>query len=899
MNSGTIKYIGTIIEGYQTQKFESGETYFYKNVTPGQYGIYDKEDGTLIETIGLRSFNKCFEGLNLPKRGIPKYEHEGTFVTWEIDTEGLKIAKIEKDQKITLNELMDDLFWGDMQLADFGTGWMYITHENSDSVFYVEDYAYNNLDELNERGYALFELSPTGYEEYAEGDGDELNEGLNIPKVRIPKIGDVVKFYINGENDFTTGTISYVDKNKKSFMIVANGHRYKRLVRLRGIDQPFRAWWYDGDEPDIKTIIHEGLNLPKKYSAPVELTSDLLPIVNVCMYGTSLAADNVIRDTEMLSYKGADKYWEYFDNNLYDNFILERAKVFIKNEIADELKSAELGIMDVVVHKIVSPKYYNYGCDELYYDLIVTSTFDRLLLQDIERQDEASLQRFLHEKFKSRSGFISYMPSDIISLQAAITNPKERERGVAAYLTYKFQDNFEDWQSRFEESVYENHSDLDFLREDTPEEIINNMLEELNGNENVDWSEPDDEEVEQIQEGLNLPKKKVLPLNFDDIKEGDIITGNNDSNPFHNIPGKVGYKTNSEIQILFKGYETTPRYLAKIDFNPDDWKIITEGLNLPKRLDNKQYIVTTDYEEREEYLTSNELFDLAQSVSESLDDHDMDDIVTIDDAIDRLYLGGYRVEQLDGLQEGLNIPRKPKPENRFFELHMCFGRDEQGCYDESTLCIKIPRENIKPIPENSFEELDVDTIQPIIKYAIMMGDLGSGDEKHIDFGVEIDKETYCDARPDDCENDDPEYSDYKEYPIVNEGLNIPKKTKIFNPTEVVIYPEGEIVVLPSFIVRTLQYDDIIFFEDEQFGISDNDVWIIEYYNDYKKLPLKEKNGYYIQTGDIIEVDEPGENDAWRNGFSGAIVGFKEDWVEVEDAIGDVFAVYPEQLQLET
>lgn len=59
MNTGTFKYIGTIIEGYN-KNFDSGRSYFITNDVPGQYSVYDTEGGRLIETIGLRTFNKCF-----------------------------------------------------------------------------------------------------------------------------------------------------------------------------------------------------------------------------------------------------------------------------------------------------------------------------------------------------------------------------------------------------------------------------------------------------------------------------------------------------------------------------------------------------------------------------------------------------------------------------------------------------------------------------------------------------------------------------------------------------------------------------------------------------------------------------------------------------------------------
>lgn len=147
---------------------------------------------------------------------------------------------------------------------------------------------------------------------------------------------------------------------------------------------------------------------------------------------------------------------------------------------------------------------------------------------------------------------------------------------------------------------------------------------------------------------------------------------------------------------------------------------------------------------------------------------------------------------------------------------------------------------------------------------------------------------------------------------INEGLNLPKK-KIqaahMTPTDVVVYPSGNIIELPSSVVMTLKYDNIITWDDEwtaekpdgQWGINEDDEWILEYYISYHKLPPKDRYESYINIGDSVIVEDPSdEDDMWNNEFVGQIVGFRnDDLIMVEDGDGDVFDVENYKLHLDS
>ena len=361
---------------------------------------------------------------------------------------------------------------------------------------------------------------------YAKNNFDPslLFEGLNLVKKRFPKIGDDVQFYVNGHDGFDTGKIYYIkDSEKEIWIRTSDEFRYvKRLSHYKS-EYPLRAWWFADEQPNPK-MLNEGLNLPKKPPMVIELTSDLFPIVDVGTYESQLDAYNFLRETDEMSREGNDHYWLYFDNGKYMNFIKEEVTNYIQEHIVGELRDLNLGIRDVKVDKIVSPRQYNYGTDNLYFDLIVAPNFIEILINDIKQQEISELESFLEGAFSSQPGFASYMPNSINALIDALNDPKEIERGVAAYLTYKTQNEQEGWKDGFYDYINEDAWTKTFdVVTDMPEDIYEKLVVELNGGE-VNWNESDNEEPapvkpvrdpnqlslfsdDELSEGLNLAKK--------------------------------------------------------------------------------------------------------------------------------------------------------------------------------------------------------------------------------------------------------------------------------------------------------------------------------------------------------------------------------------------------------
>lgn len=202
----------------------------------------------------------------------------------------------------------------------------------------------------------------------------------------------------------------------------------------------------------------------------VELTTSTLPIINVGMYHGELNPDYIIYIDEESEYT-EDEYWENWDNEKYNNFILKSAREFIKENVTPYFRKLNLGVKTIKVERIYSPKQYNYGDDQLYFTLAVRKekfieNILKKLNSDDENYSEENMDEWLSEEYKSRPGFISYMPQRKKDLIGCLdVKDDDYERGIAAFLTYVITevDNKENfWQEEF----------VDFVRKKIGSEII-------------------------------------------------------------------------------------------------------------------------------------------------------------------------------------------------------------------------------------------------------------------------------------------------------------------------------------------------------------------------------------------------------------------------------------------
>ena len=205
----------------------------------------------------------------------------------------------------------------------------------------------------------------------------------------------------------------------------------------------------------------------------LQLTSSLFPVVQVGTYDGQTCDVNRFIDSYCIDEDFADghtdfdseSFWDRYDNSKFVAEICRRATDYIESEVKPYLVDLNIGINDVVVHDIVSPKYYNFSTDQLYFDLIVEDDFSEKLLEKVENEHYGeSLAKFLKDNYTSYDGFISFTANTLDGLVEGIKEGDVRE--ISAFLTWYFINNFDgfDWK----DCVYE---DFPFYTEFLSDEV--------------------------------------------------------------------------------------------------------------------------------------------------------------------------------------------------------------------------------------------------------------------------------------------------------------------------------------------------------------------------------------------------------------------------------------------
>lgn len=205
----------------------------------------------------------------------------------------------------------------------------------------------------------------------------------------------------------------------------------------------------------------------------LQLTSSLFPIVQVGTYDGQTCDVNRFIDSYCIDEDfseghvdfNSEGFWNRYDNSKFKAEIRKRASDYITDEIKPFLVDLGFGITDVVVHDIISPKYYNFSTDELYFDLIVEDDFSEKLVEKVlnEHYGEA-LAKFLKDNYTSYDGFMSFTANTLDGLIEGIKEGDVRE--ISAFLSWYFINNFEGFY--WKDCVYE---DFPFYTEFLSDEV--------------------------------------------------------------------------------------------------------------------------------------------------------------------------------------------------------------------------------------------------------------------------------------------------------------------------------------------------------------------------------------------------------------------------------------------
>ena len=222
-----------------------------------------------------------------------------------------------------------------------------------------------------------------------------------------------------------------------------------------------------------------------------ELSTNLFPIVDVDMYTNGVCDSDNLIDTYMIendfnenliSYD-ADAFWSNFDNDKFKAVILKRATDFITDNAKPLLINLGLGITDIKVVGMHSPKFYNHSTDSLNFDLITDDNFtDNIIdvINNLEPNEIADLSKFLKDNYTSYDGFTSFTDNNIPDLIESIKDSQERE--IGAFLTWYWSWTDSDyecgnWESYLNEQFpfYDEFLTDDFIKE--CDEIRNYIVE--------------------------------------------------------------------------------------------------------------------------------------------------------------------------------------------------------------------------------------------------------------------------------------------------------------------------------------------------------------------------------------------------------------------------------------
>ena len=199
----------------------------------------------------------------------------------------------------------------------------------------------------------------------------------------------------------------------------------------------------------------------------LNLNTGILPIVNVGMYDTNISPcsrfDDLDYEIERSSLNETEKEyivensWRYFDSQGYGQCVGEIALKYIKEFFGDISDKVSVAVSDEF--GVDSPREYNFRTDELDFSI----EMEESEIEKIKSAVKGNEKFFAWaERYKSRDGFISFMPYEREEYITALEG-RDRERAVSMYFTYLLEREYgyvreDDWdtiyQERFEDYVF-------------------------------------------------------------------------------------------------------------------------------------------------------------------------------------------------------------------------------------------------------------------------------------------------------------------------------------------------------------------------------------------------------------------------------------------------------------
>ena len=225
-----------------------------------------------------------------------------------------------------------------------------------------------------------------------------------------------------------------------------------------------------------------------------DVSTNAIPIIDVDAYGGSLSSffydsDKVVLDRDL------DAFW---------NQVVTESMDIIQDSFN------ELGIPAKVVSgsgSMYHPSYYNFSSDELNFSISVD---DGWVTEEFEEyKDDNDFLNFLHEKYSSRSGFISFFPSDRQEFIEAFESGRDKWKAVCQIITYQFDNGiYEENSETLVERMSEN-PDFDVLYLDSSPSgehsgDVEELIEDYKANPDS-WTDIDVDWLQDYAEYANVP----------------------------------------------------------------------------------------------------------------------------------------------------------------------------------------------------------------------------------------------------------------------------------------------------------------------------------------------------------------------------------------------------------
>lgn len=186
-------------------------------------------------------------------------------------------------------------------------------------------------------------------------------------------------------------------------------------------------------------------NITNLNTETYDLNSSVLNIIDVGLYHTPLSPENFLYDfdfndgvdeSEDEQEKSYDEAVDNFSMEKYKEMLITNAKQYIKDIVLPELQSKTDSIISIEVTGFYSPRSYNYGSDELEFDVTVNK---RKLIEEVyTMSDSSKFEEYLKDEYSSHAGFTSFMPNSLEDFDNEIIRSENNDswRPITQYYNY-------------------------------------------------------------------------------------------------------------------------------------------------------------------------------------------------------------------------------------------------------------------------------------------------------------------------------------------------------------------------------------------------------------------------------------------------------------------------------